>query len=126
MMDELQLHLRYTLKLFMFFTAGCFAMWALFPSVRSIAFGMILGSLASWINAMYLSRKVRTIGDMASSGVSKRMNYGFLTRAAVVVLAVLIASRTNGIDVYGVIAGYLIMQLATLVSGYMTISRGKG
>jgi ATP synthase protein I len=125
-MDELRIHLKSTLRLLIYFLAICFAVWALFPIARPFAFGMILGSLASWINAMYLSRKVRTIADIASSGVSRRMNYGFLTRVAVLLLAVLIASRSNGIDIYGVVAGYLLMQIATLVSGYMTISRGKG
>ncbi|WP_199623570.1 ATP synthase subunit I [Paenibacillus alkalitolerans] len=125
-MDDLNVHLRSVTRFIFFFLSFCLLTWALFPTARPIAAGLAVGALAGWVNAIYLFRKVKRIADSAAAQSYRRTNLGFLTRAAVAVLAVVIALRVPGINLYAVIAGYFVTQLATLLLGFLGIPRGKG
>jgi len=125
-MDELNVHLRSISRLIIFFLSICLIAWVLLPMARALIAGFALGALSGWINAYYLSRKVKDIADLAASGVTRRIHYGFMTRAAVLLLAAFVAVRVPGINVYAMVAGYLFVQLAMLLLGYVRHSRGKG
>lgn len=98
------------------FVAACLLAWAFAPSGQPIYAGLALGALASWINALYLSLRVKRIAAYAL-GEGRRSGIGFWARAAVALAAVILSQRVPGIHLYGVIAGLFFAQLATLLLG---------
>ncbi|MBS5912432.1 ATP synthase subunit I [Paenibacillus macerans] len=100
------------------FLALCFLGGALLPGLQSIMLGMALGAAVSWINAYYLGRKVRRLGDAAAAGEAKRINMGFLTRTATAVLAVFAAMKyPQHLNVYAVAGSLVFAQLYLLIIG---------
>ncbi len=80
--------------------------------------GIALGSAVSWINAVYLGRKVRQVLDAAVNGGSKRLNMGFLTRTALAVLAVFAAMKfPQHLNVYAVAGSLVFAQFFLLFIG---------
>lgn len=100
------------------FLTLCFLGGALLPDYQSIMLGMALGAAVSWINAYYLGRKVRHVLDAAVNGGSKRLNMGFLTRAALAVLAVFTAMELpQYFNVYAVAGSLVFAQFLLLFLG---------
>jgi len=104
----------------MYFLMICFLAAAFLPRVETIALGLALGTVISWINASYLGRKVRRMLDGAAEGNLKRVNLGFLTRAALAVLAVFVAMQyPQYFNLYAVVAGLVIAQFSLLFIGIL-------
>lgn len=98
----------------------CFLAAAFLPRVETIALGLALGTVISWINASYLGRKVRRMLDGAAEGNLKRVNLGFLTRAALAVLAVFVAMQyPQYFNLYAVVVGLVIAQFSLLFIGIL-------
>ncbi|MCK8488229.1 ATP synthase subunit I [Paenibacillus sp. MBLB2552] len=117
-MDELSKYSRALTAGTLGFLALCFLGGALLPEYQSIMLGIALGSAVSWINAVYLSRKVRQVLDAAVNGGSKRLNMGFLTRAALAVLAVFAAMKfPQHLNVYAVAGSLVFAQFLLLFIG---------
>ncbi|CAH1195553.1 MULTISPECIES: ATP synthase subunit I [Paenibacillus] len=96
----------------------CFLIAALFPDIQTIAVGLALGVGISWINASYLGRKVRIMSEDAAGGNLKRVNLGFLTRAALAVLGVFLAMRyPQYFNTYAVVGGLVFAQFSLLFIG---------
>jgi ATP synthase protein I len=132
MMDDVSAHLKTVQNVFLFFLSFCLVCWALFVEFRPYSAGVMLGSIASMINARHLAWKIHRLSEKAIAASleqrapRKAANIGFLTRAAIAGLAGLIAVRyPEHIALATTIAGYFFAQLATLVLGILSIKRSK-
>ncbi|MFC9711109.1 MULTISPECIES: ATP synthase subunit I [Paenibacillus] len=119
-MSELTRYRRWMTVFIMYFLMICFLAAAFLPRVETIALGLALGTVISWINASYLGRKVRRMLDGAAEGNLKRVNLGFLTRAALAVLAIFMAMQyPQYFNLYAVVAGLVIAQFSLLFIGIL-------
>ncbi|MCZ1264135.1 MULTISPECIES: ATP synthase subunit I [Paenibacillus] len=119
-MSELTRYRRWMTVFIMYFLMICFLAAAFLPRVETIALGLALGTVISWINASYLGRKVRRMLDGAAEGNLKRVNLGFLTRAALAVLAVFVAMQyPQYFNLYAVVVGLVIAQFSLLFIGIL-------
>ncbi|OZB93380.1 ATP synthase subunit I [Paenibacillus sp. XY044] len=117
-MSELWKYRRVLTRATLYFLALCFLGAAVFPQYRSIALGMVLGSSVSLANSFYLGYKVQKVLDSVEGGGSKRVNMGFLTRAALSVLAVVLAyKRPETFNLYAVAATLVLAQFLLLFIG---------
>ncbi|WP_274362451.1 ATP synthase subunit I [Paenibacillus thermotolerans] len=76
----------------LFFMSALLAAWALVPEGRTVAAGLILGTLASVVNAFLLRRRVEFLSNLAEQGVVRK-GMGLAGRLATVLLAVMVAKR---------------------------------
>ena len=73
-------------------------LWGALPSYRPYMSGLLLGMIVSYVNVLYLGMKTRQLGDLITQGERKRFNLGFLTRAALAVLAVMFAYKSEHVE----------------------------
>jgi ATP synthase protein I len=126
MMDDFSAHLKTVQNVFLFFLSFCLVAWALFVEYRPYSAGLMLGSVASMINARYLAWKIHKFTEAALEKKGRKVNLGFLTRAATAALAGVVALRyPQHVALTTTIAGYFFAQLATLVVGILSIRRSK-
>ncbi len=124
-MTELSAFMNAIYRVAVFAIAISLGIWAIAPELRGLAAGLAVGIAASVINAWFLASKVRLVTEQAAQQGKRRVNFGFLTRAAVAVLAVLIAVRTEGISMPAVIVGIFFSPMATLIMGVIFNRKGK-
>jgi ATP synthase protein I len=125
-MDDFTAHLKTVQNVFLFFLSFCLAAWALLVEYRPYTAGLMLGSVASMINAKYLAWKIHKFADAAIEKKGRKVNLGFLTRAAIAALAGLVAVRyPQHVAFATTIAGYFFVQLATIVLGILSIRGAK-
>lgn len=124
-MDDLTIHLKALQRVTLMFLAACFMSWALLPSIRDIAAGLILGTTVSLINSYFLASKIRTVTKKVLEKGQGRVNLGVLTRIAMAILAVIIAVRSEGVNVYATIAGLLFTQFIIVVIGFVQARKNK-
>ncbi|MGN7359262.1 ATP synthase subunit I [Paenibacillus sp. SAF-054] len=117
-MNELWKYRRVLTRTTLYFLALCFLGAAVFPQYRSIALGMVLGSSVSLLNSFYLGYKVQKVLDTVASGEGKKVNMGFMTRAAVSVLAIVVAyQKPETFNLYAVAATLILSQFLLLFIG---------
>jgi ATP synthase protein I len=77
----------------LFFMALCFLVAALMPHHRDVAHGLVLGTVVSCLNVLYMSYKVGKVASAAAGeGGNKRMvGLGFGVRVATSILAMVLA-----------------------------------
>jgi ATP synthase protein I len=125
-MDDFSAHLKTVQNVFLFFLSFCLAAWALLVDYRVYVAGLMLGSIASMINAKYLAWKIHKFTNAVIEQKGRKVNLGFLTRAAIAALAGLVAFRyPQHVALTTTIVGYFFAQLATLVLGILSIKRAK-
>jgi ATP synthase protein I len=123
-MDGYSAHLKAIQTWFLFFLSFCLAAWAVAAGLRPWFAGLMLGSLASYINARHLAWKVNRVGEAAASGRTKRVTLSFLTRAAIAALACAVALRYPvQFSFSTTVAGLFFTQLATLAMGIVASCR---
>jgi ATP synthase protein I len=120
-MDDLDAQLRAVTRFTLFGMSACLLAWALFPGLRPYAAGLAIGMAVSLINMRYLGMKIKQMTILVMSNESKRFNLGFLTRAAMAVLTVLIAKELDGVNVYAAIAGLFFSQFASAAVGVASL-----
>ncbi|KQY92097.1 hypothetical protein ASD24_22585 [Paenibacillus sp. Root52] len=117
-MSELTRYRRGMIATVMYVMMICFLTAAFVPSLEAIALGLALGAAISLINALYLGHKVKKVADGAAEGNLKRVNLGFLTRAALAVLGIFISMRyPQYFNTYAVAGGLVIAQFSLLIIG---------
>lgn len=117
-MSELTRYRRWMTASVMYVLMICFLTAAFVPRLETIALGLALGAGISWINAFYLGYKVRKMSDDAAEGNLKRVNLGFLTRAALAVLGIYVSMRfPHFFNTYAVAGGLVIAQFSLLIIG---------
>jgi ATP synthase protein I len=124
-MNDLSAHLKTVTRVTIFFLSLCLLVWALYPSYRPYASGVMIGIIASLINGNYLAVKIRQLSRMASTGQQRRINLGFLTRAAIAVLAVMLSMRINDVNLFAVVTGLFAWQVAAFLTGILSIFKNK-
>ncbi|TVY09286.1 ATP synthase subunit I [Paenibacillus cremeus] len=123
-MDDFSAHLKTVQRITIFFLSFCFMGWAVMPSYRGLFAGLILGTVVSWLNARYLAWKIEQLAQAVLEKSNRKINLGFITRASIALLAVVIAYRfQDQIALSTTLAGLFFSQLATLLLGI--ISRWK-
>jgi len=119
-MTGFEVLLKYANKTAIFALAAGLMGWAVFPSYKPYFAGFLLGTAVSLINARHLARKVDRAAERAARGEGRRMNLGFITRASMSLLAVVIALRFEAhFSVVTTIIGLIFFQLATLILGIL-------
>ncbi|WP_458124336.1 ATP synthase subunit I [Paenibacillus sp. Z3-2] len=117
-MSELTRYRRSMTVFIMYLLMVCFLTAAFMPRLETIALGLALGAAISLINAIYLGYKVKKVADGAAEGNLKRVNLGFLTRAALAVLGIFISMRyPQYFNIYAVAGGLVIAQFSLLIIG---------
>ncbi|MGQ8873543.1 ATP synthase subunit I [Paenibacillus sp. TSA_86.1] len=125
-MSELARYRRSMTVFVMYVLMICFLAAAFMPRVETIALGLALGTGISWINAFYLGYKVRKMSDEAAEGNLKRVNLGFLTRAALAVLGIFLSMRfPQYFNTYAVAGGLVIAQFSLLIIGIIYSRRAE-
>ncbi|RTE08985.1 ATP synthase subunit I [Paenibacillus whitsoniae] len=125
-MDEFSATLKTVQNIFLFFLSFCLAAWAFFVDYRVYIAGIMLGSLASMINARFLAYKINKMAAAAIEQKGRKVTLGFLTRAAIAGFAGLVAVRyPEQVALTTTIVGYFFAQLATLVLGIVSNRRSK-
>jgi len=119
-MDELNRQFRPVYKVSFVTMGACAVCWAIFPDVRSIPAGLLLGIAASLLNFWYLGLKVSQFADGLLNKKARRTSLGFLTRASVAVLVVGLAMKTPHLNWIAALAGLFFTQLATLLLGVLS------
>jgi len=118
------------LRTALFFMSALLAAWAFVPEGRTVAAGLLLGTVASVVNAFLLRRRVEQIGRMAAEGRARRAGSGLGARVATVLLAVLVAHRyPDWFSMPAVIAGCFFVQIAIFfaaIAQHNSRSGGKG
>ena len=129
-MNDLSAHMRTVFRLACVFYAICLLLWAFVPSYQAQAAGLLLGSVVSLVNAQLLMAKINQISKMAAEHTGKRVNIGFVSRAAMSLIAVMISLKFPQFDLICTIIGLFFVQMATLLMGifsYLKNSKsGKG
>lgn len=104
-------------RLAFFLLAFAFMGWALLPEYRPVFLGFIIGISAGLFNFRYLSIKVKQVSEIAVESQSKRINFGFLTRICITILAIMFAIRFDSVSIWATVAGlFLVQVLAVPVS----------
>jgi ATP synthase protein I len=122
-MDDLTAHLGKVSKIAIFFLLACFVGWTLLPEYRGYLAGLLLGGAVSLINAHYLSFKIKQMSQNLVDKQNRRINLGFLTRASLAVLAIMLASKSVHIEIVTTIIGLFLMQAATLLLGILFVAK---
>ncbi|MFS1510896.1 ATP synthase subunit I [Chengkuizengella sp. SCS-71B] len=113
-------------KITLYVLAVCFVTWALLPDYRVYIAGLILGIIVSLINARYLQWKIELMSEVAIKKVKRRVNDGFMTRASLALIAVVISFKfEQHIAFSTTLAGLFFVQLVTLLLGIISIKNSK-
>ncbi|MCI3921412.1 ATP synthase subunit I [Paenibacillus sp. TRM 82003] len=118
-MDDLNELLRKVGRITSLFLSFCLLAWAFAPEGKAVFAGLAVGVTGSFVNALYLSGRVKRIANFAL-GSGRRTGVGFWTRVAVALVAVFAAIKFPEIDLYAVVAGLFFVQLATLLLGIIS------
>ena len=124
-MNDFSASLKKMLRITLFALSISFFCWAIFPSLRAICAGFILGTLASLINSMYLAWKVNQVGLRVIQQNSRRVNMGFISRVAVAFIVVLLALEYREyVNLGATLIGLFFIQAVSLIMA-AAASRGK-
>jgi len=125
MMDDLPVVTRTISRIMFFFLfLGCLG-WAIWPELEAVFGGFLIGALGSLLFTWQLAWKIVRIADLAVGGRRAR-GFGFMSRAAIALLAAVISVRTLGYNPAATVAGLITAPLATLVLGLSSIRRMRG
>jgi len=122
-MNEFGLHLHKVQRITFLLLSLCFLSWALLPDYRSYCAGLILGVSVSLINARYTAWKIEQVAKMALGETKRKANLGFFTRAAMALIAVIIAIRVEQIELSTTLVGLFVVQAVSFVVGIMSVKR---
>lgn len=114
-MDDLSWYRKVLALATLCFVVLCVLAAALFPDFRSIALGMALGGAIGCINVTYLGYKVRQVADTMAGEGKRRVSLGFLTRAALSLLGVMVAFKTPQYFNMIAVAGSLLLAPILLI-----------
>lgn len=123
-MDNLAVHLKSLKKYTVYFLLICSILYLLLPQYRAYMLGLGLGVAVGFINAQYLAVKIIRLTSPDESKQHRQLNVvniGFLTRAAMAVLAAMLAMRTDYIEVATVVLGLIVVPVIALVAGLIAL-----
>lgn len=104
----------------------CLLIWSIAPSYRTYAIGFLVGSIVSAINARMLMMKIKSVSQQGESAAPKRLNAGFVSRACMAIIAMMVAVKfPEQVSVVFTIIGLFYIQLVTLLMGILFIFKRK-
>lgn len=124
-MDDLASLQKNVTRITFLFLSVCFIGWALLPAYSGYFSGLIIGTIASLISYTFLAWKVRQATDAMIKKTNRKVYLGYLTRAAIALLAVVITLRYPQIELTGTIIGLFFTQMTTLSVGLLYGWKGK-
>ena len=95
--------------------------WLVLEPYRPQLAGLLLGMLVSWLNMAYLALKTRQMSELIEQKSEKKFNLGFMTRAAFAVLAVMVAYKSEQVDLAATIVGLFYAQAAAFFMGLIAL-----
>ncbi|WP_310830537.1 ATP synthase subunit I [Paenibacillus pedocola] len=117
-MDDLSRYRKVLALATLCFVVVCVLAAALSPDVRSIALGLALGGAIGCINVTYLGYKVRQVADTMAGEGKRRVSLGFLTRAALSLLGVMVAFKAPQVfNMIAVAGGLLLAPILLIIIG---------
>lgn len=117
-MDDFQAHVKAILRLSLFFLSFCLIGWFVAGTSKPFFAGLFLGSVISVINSQYLALKIRQTTHAVIQKTNQRVNLGFVTRASLALLGVILAVKyEEDFSILAVIIGLFLSQLVTLLLG---------
>jgi len=123
-MDDISVLMRKISRtVFFFLFLGCLG-WAIMPDWEPYFGGFLIGAVGSVLFTWQLAWKVIRIADLAVGGRRGR-GFGFLSRAAIALLAAVVSVRTLGYDPAATVAGLIAAPMVTLVLGLSSIRRKR-
>lgn len=124
-MDNFGAHLNIVRRISFLCLSACFLLWALLPQYKAYFAGLIIGITVSLINALHLAWKVRKVGHAAEHKTNRRVNLGFLTRASLALLAIIVALRYDAAEFSTTLAGLFFAQLIAIAVGVVHVLRNN-
>jgi ATP synthase protein I len=126
-MDDLPALMRRNIRMtFFFLSLGCLG-WAIRPDLKPVFGGFMMGVAGGFLVSLHLAWKVSMMAARAAAGWQRRIGgFGFVSRAALGVLAAFISVRVLDFNLPATAAGLLIGPLVTLLLGLLAISRRTG
>jgi ATP synthase protein I len=122
--------IRTALRVTLFFMSGCLILWAVVPAWRTVAAGLLLGALVSYINTLLLRRRVEILGERAAEIATQRSGrkmgpgLGLASRIAMVLLAVMAAIRYPHIfNLPAALSACFLVQLAMPLAALYHLKR---
>lgn len=126
MMDDLPALMKKVSRItFFFLSMGCLG-WAVLPAYKTVFGGFLIGAIGSLLVAWHLAWKTVRIGEAASGGRRPRSGFGFLSRAALALLAAFVSVRLLEFNLPATVAGLIAAPLATLLLGILSRRRQGG
>ena len=117
-MDDFQAHVKAVLRLSLVLLSFCLVGWLLAGTAKPFYAGLLLGSVVSIINSQYLALKINQASQAVIHKTNRRVNLGFVTRASLALLAIILAAKyEQDISILAVIIGLFLSQLVTLLLG---------
>lgn len=124
-MDEITVLQKTVTRITFFFLSICFLGWAFLPDYAGYFSGFIIGSSASLISFNFLAWKIRRITNNLLLHNKRRVNIGFLTRAAIALLAVVISLRYVQVELAATVGGLFFAQAAAFVVGLVSSRKNR-
>ncbi|GGF91914.1 ATP synthase subunit I [Paenibacillus abyssi] len=126
-MDEI---IRRATRSALFVVLACLVMRFVVPEGKTVAAGLILGIMASLMNALLLRRRIALIDRVMSEQRPRRISIGMGSRLAMVLLVAIVALRfPEYFDLPSTLIGSFYVQFAILVTAFLHNARhsnGKG
>jgi ATP synthase protein I len=126
-MDDLPSLMRRNTRMTLFFLSlGCLGL-AIRPDWKPIFGGFLVGVAGGFLVSLHLAWKISMIAARAAAGWQRRLGgFGFVSRAALGVLAAFVSVRVLEFSLPATAAGLLIGPLVTLLLGLFAIRRSGG
>jgi ATP synthase protein I len=125
-MDDLPVLMRRMTRLtFFFLSLGCMG-WLIWPDRQPVFGGFLIGVAGSLLISWHLAWKVSMIAAKAAAGRRSRSGFGFVSRAALGILAAIVSVRMLHFSLPATAAGLLTGPLVTLLLGMLAIRRRFG
>ncbi|HET7580237.1 MAG TPA: ATP synthase subunit I [Bacillales bacterium] len=125
-MDEFPLYYKKVLKLLVYALSASFVLWAVLPQFRPILSGLILGEAGCLFNTSFLARKVRKVVERAVDNNKGRSQTGFITRACVSFLVVLISVHySQYFNLVSTLIGLCLFHFVALFKGFLYILKTR-
>ncbi|MGN7762101.1 ATP synthase subunit I [Paenibacillus sp. 22594] len=114
-MDDLSRYRKVLALATLCFVVVCVLAASVLPDFRNIGFGMALGGAIGCINVTYLGYKVRQVADTMAGEGKRRVSLGYLTRAALSLLGVMVAFKVPQVFNMVAVAGSLLLAPILLI-----------
>lgn len=117
---------RNTRMTFFFLSLGCLG-WGIWPEWKPVFGGFLMGVAGGFLVSLHLAWKVSVTAAKAAGGRRGRFGtFGFVSRAAIGVLAAVISVRYLSFSLEATAVGLLAGPLVTLLLGLSAIRRQSG